>query len=236
MSTIYCSKGIRIALSSGALTMALLSFASPSLDAQVLYGTIVGNVKDTSQAAVPGATVTIISPKTNVTREAITNESGTYSVSNVIPGAYTVKVSLTGFKEFSQTDVQVSINNVTRVDATLDVGNISETVTVAATATPLQTDKTDVNKEISSKEITDLPLGQYRNYQSLLDLVPGVTPSAFQNAVADTPELALTTNVNGTARNSNNPDGSLLSSGNFMSITGARRDERQFRFGLRLSF
>jgi hypothetical protein len=184
--------------------VALLSLASPSLDAQVLYGTIVGNVKDTTQAAVPGATVTIINPKTNVTREAITNESGAYTVSNIIPGPYTVKVSLTGFKEFSQTDVQVSINTVTRVDATLDVGSISETVTVAAQATPLQTDKTDVNKEISSKEITDLPLGQYRNYQSLLDLVPGVTPSGFQNAVADTPELALTTNVNGTARNSNN--------------------------------
>ena len=53
---------------------------------QVLYGTIVGYVKDTSQAAVPGATVTIINPKTNVTREAITNESGTYTVSNVLPG------------------------------------------------------------------------------------------------------------------------------------------------------
>src|SRR6266545_8292589 len=86
--------------------------------AQVLYGTVVGNVKDTSQAAVPGATVTIINPKTNVTREAITNESGTYSVSNVIPGSYTVKVALTGFKEFLQTDVQVTINNVTRVDIT----------------------------------------------------------------------------------------------------------------------
>ncbi len=171
---------------------------------QVLYGTIVGNVKDASQAAVPGATVTIINPKTNVSRETITNEAGAYTVSNVLPGIYTVKVSLTGFKEFTQTSVEVTLNNVTRVDATLEVGNLSETVTVAALSTPLQTDKTDVHKEISSKEITDLPLNQYRNYQSLLDLVPGTTPSAFQNAVADTPELALTTNVNGTARNSNN--------------------------------
>jgi Carboxypeptidase regulatory-like domain/TonB dependent receptor len=184
-----------------ALGIAIL--AQP-VGAQVLYGTIVGNVKDTSQAAVPGATVTIVNPKTNVSRETITNESGAYTVSNVLPGTYTVKVSLTGFKEFSQTDVQVTINNVTRVDATLNVGSLAETVTVAAIATPLQTDKTDVSKEISAKEITDLPLNQYRNYQTLLDLVPGVTPSAFQNAVADTPELALTTNVNGTARNSNN--------------------------------
>ena len=185
--------------------LAALAFLVPEIArGQVLYGTIVGNVKDASQAAVPGATVSIVNPRTSVSRETITNEAGAYTLSNVAPGIYTLKVSLTGFKEFTQTNVEVTLNNVTRVDAALEVGNLSETVTVAAQATPLQTDKTDVHKELTSKEITDLPLNEYRNYQSLLDLVPGTTPSDFQNAVTDTPARALTTNVNGTARNSNN--------------------------------
>ena len=172
--------------------------------AQVLYGTIVGNVTDASGAAVPGATVTITNKLTNVSRETITNEVGAYTLSNVLAGTYTVKVTLTGFKESTKTDVLVTLNNVTRVDAPLEVGTVSETITVAGEATPLQTDKTDVHKELTTKEVTDLPLSTYRNYQSLIDLVPGSTPARYQNAVTDTPARGMTTNVNGTARNSNN--------------------------------
>ncbi|MGI8782439.1 MAG: TonB-dependent receptor domain-containing protein [Acidobacteriota bacterium] len=171
--------------------------------AQVLYGTIVGNVIDTSQSAVPGATVTVTNLETNQVRETLTNEGGAYTFSTVHPGNYTVKVSLPGFKEFSQA-VAVTLNNVTRVDATLEIGTLAETVTVAAQSASLQTDKTDVHTELSSKEVTDLPIGIYRNYQSLIDLVPGATPAQFQNAVTDTPARGLTTNINGTARNSNN--------------------------------
>jgi hypothetical protein len=184
--------------------IAVAVFSASPVNGQALYGTIVGNVKDTTDAAVPGATVTVLNVKTNTSREIVTNDSGAYTISNLLAGTYTVKISLTGFKEFTQTEVNVSNNDVTRVDATLQVGNLSETVTVAAVATPLQTDKTDVHKEITAQEITDLPLNDYMNYQALLDLVPGTTPSDFQNAVTDTPARALTTNVNGTARNSNN--------------------------------
>src|SRR5213593_298822 len=175
-------RGARSVFRSVGLVVALACAAAPA-SGQVLYGTIVGNVKDGTQAAVPGATVTIIDVRTNVARETATNESGAYTIANVLPGNYTVKISLTGFKEFSQTDVHVTNNDVTRVDATLEVGSLSETVTVAAQAAPLQTDKTDVHKQITAQEITDLPLNDYMNYQSLLDLVPGTTPSDFQNAV-----------------------------------------------------
>src|SRR5262245_4715194 len=82
---------------------------------QVLYGTVVGNVKDTTGAAVPGATVTIVNTKTNASRETVTNESGAFTVSNLLAGTYTVKIGLTGFKEFTQTDVNVSNNDVARV-------------------------------------------------------------------------------------------------------------------------
>src|SRR5207248_10662170 len=71
-------------------------------------------------------------------------------------------------------------------------------------AVALQPDKADVHTEISEQAIQSLPLSNYRNYQSLIDLVPGATPGGFQNANTDTPARALTTNINGTNRNNNN--------------------------------
>jgi hypothetical protein len=172
--------------------------------AQVLYGSIVGNVADATKAAVPGATVTIVHKETNLARESSTSADGTYRFVNVQPGTYTVRVALAGFKESVKENVPVSANAVSRVDFGLEVGQLTEAVSVQAERTLLQTDSGSVTAELKSKEITSLPLGNYRNYQTLLNLVPGTTPAAFQNAVTDTPARALTTNVNGTARNNNN--------------------------------
>jgi hypothetical protein len=100
--------------------------------------------------------------------------------------------------------VPISANTVSRVDVTLEVGPLTEAVTVQSEQKLLQTDSGSLTAELKSKEVTSLPLGSYRNYQTLLNLVPGTTPAGFQNAVTDTPGRALTTNVNGTARNNNN--------------------------------
>jgi hypothetical protein len=187
------------------LTLAsLVCLAPQSATAQVLYGSIVGNVKDTTNAALPGATVTITNQDTNLSRETTTNEAGTYNFVNVLPGPYTVRVTLQGFREFRQTDVPVTVNTVSRLDVALPVGQIAETVTVTGMSPLLQTDKADIHAELKSAEISNLPLNNYRNYQKLIDLVPGATPARFQNAVIDSPARALTTNVNGTARNNNN--------------------------------
>jgi hypothetical protein len=183
--------------------VALLVLAGPS-DAQVLYGSIVGNVTDSTQAPVPGATVTIISAGTNLARETTTRSDGSYTFVNVMPGTYRVRVVLTGFKEHVQEGLPISANAVARVDVALEVGAMTETVTVESQATLLQTDSGSVQGELKSKEVQSLPLGAYRNYQQLLNLVPGTTPAGFQNAITDTPARALTTNVNGTARNNNN--------------------------------
>src|SRR5712691_689892 len=173
-------------------------------DAQVLYGSIVGNVADASKSAVPGAAVTIVHKETNLARETVTRSDGSYTFVNVQPGTYTVRIVLAGFKESVKESVPVSANAITRVDVGLEVGQLTEAVTVQSERTLLQTDSGSVTAELKSKEITRLPLGNYRNYQSLLNLVPGTTPAGFQNAVTDTPARALTTNVNGTARNNNN--------------------------------
>ncbi len=85
----------------------------------------------------------------------------------------------------------------------LEVGTVAETVTVASEAQLLQTDKADVSTELKSAEITAMPLNRFRNYQALLNLVPGTSPMAFGNAETDTPARSLATNVNGQANTNN---------------------------------
>ena len=188
------------------LSAALLALAGRA-EAQVLYGSLVGRVSDASQAAVPGATVTIVHQETNLAREATTNGDGAYRFVNLMLGTYTVRVALAGFKEHVEKDVPVSVNTVARVDVRLEVGTLREVVTVESGQTLLQTDTGDLHAELKSREITALPLGNYRNYQTLLNLVPGTTPARVRNSLTDTPPRALSTNVNGTANNNTRLDG-----------------------------
>jgi hypothetical protein len=171
--------------------------------AQVLYGSIVGNVTDSQGAIIPGATVTIVNKDTNLTREGTTNEEGSYTLVNVLPGRYDVKISLQGFREVTRSNVPVTVGQLSRVDVVLEVGTITEMVTVESAAELLQTDTADVHTQLKSAEISSLPLNQFRNYQALVNLVPGSVPMRFQNAETDTPARSLTTNVNGQAINSN---------------------------------
>lgn len=177
---------------------------SPVAYAQALYGSIAGNVTDQSAAAIPGVEVTILNEETNYTQVALTSDTGTYVLKNVPDGNFRLSVGMAGFKEYVAENVFVTVGTVTRHDVVLQVGDISETITVSSAATVLKTNTTDVSSQLEKEEIEDLPMGGYRNYQSLINLVPGATPGRFQNAVTDTPGRALTTNVNGTNRNNNN--------------------------------
>ena len=143
-----------------------LSILTPrNAGAQVLYGSIVGQISDSSGAAAPGATVTITNRDTGLTRTAVSTETGAYSFTNVLAGNYDVKVTLQGFKEAVKTGVPVSANEVSRVNAALEIGGMTEAVTVASELQLLQTDKADTHTEIRSEAITQLPLPQNRNYQ-----------------------------------------------------------------------
>jgi hypothetical protein len=175
-----------------------------SAEAQLLYGSILGTVTDQTGAVVPKAQVTILAPATQETRVTATDDAGRYSVPDLLAGIYEIKVTAAGFRPFTRTNVVATINNVTRVDVSLEVGAANQEITVAGSAAVLQTDTSDVHTNLSPKEMSNLPLPNYRNYQSLINLVPGATPTAFQNSVTDTPQRALTTNVNGTNRNNNN--------------------------------
>src|SRR5262245_12087573 len=172
--------------------------------AQVLYGSIGGTVTDRAGSVVPKTVVRVTSTTTGLSREATADSAGYYSIPNLPQGDYELSATATGSKPLTQKGVAVLINNVTHLDVTLEVGGVTETVTVEVTAAPLQTTKSDVSVNLESQAIGNLPLPGYRNYQSLVNLVPGATPGRFQNAITDTPGRALTTNVNGQERGANN--------------------------------
>ena len=185
------------------IAVTLLFVNARLADAQALYGSIVGNVTDAQGATVPGVTLTATNTGTGLEVETVTDGDGAYTFRNLLPGTYDVKAALTGFREHKETGITVTAGNPVRINIALAVGALTETVQVAADTTLLQTDKADLSTQLNSKEITDLPLNQYRNYQALLNLVPGTTPAQFQNAEIDSPGRSLRTWVNGTQPNSN---------------------------------
>jgi outer membrane receptor protein involved in Fe transport len=188
---------------SGAMLISL-ALAPQIASGQVLYGSVVGTVEDPSGAVVPGAKVTLTHTGTGQVRDLVADEQGRYSAINLPAGIYDLSVTARGFRTLSRTGIEVTINTVTRVAARLEVGQITEQVTVSAAAAALQTDRSDTRAEISARTVVELPLPSYRNFQSMINLVPGATPSAFQNSVGASPQRSLTTNVNGTNRNNNN--------------------------------
>jgi hypothetical protein len=172
--------------------------------AQTLYGTLVGNITDPSGAAVPGARVQTVNAATGLTRESVTNDRGAFLFADLQAGTYDVRVTATSFAVFTQTGVQVSTNAVVRVNMQLQLPTAAESVTVAASAAALQTDRSDLRSEISGREYRDLPVPGARNYQALFKLVPGFTPPRRQNSIVATPQEGLVANVNGTTKSTNN--------------------------------
>ena len=170
------------------LAIGLVCFSglfSSCLEAQVLYGSVVGTVEIKSGAVVPGAAILLTSKGTGQTREITSDTAGRFSVPNVQPGSYELKVTAQGFRSFVDTAIGATANTVTRIDVKLEIGATTEQVTISGSAALLQTDKADVHMELGAREVTSLPLGGYRNYQSLIDLVPGATPSTTQNSIQE---------------------------------------------------
>src|SRR5262249_22642076 len=98
--------------------------------AQVLYGSLVGVVKDATGGAVPGATVVVTNKGTGLTREVQTDAEGRYNLTNLPAGDYSFKATMQGFKGFEQTDVTITMNAVTRLDVPLEIGAMGDNVTV----------------------------------------------------------------------------------------------------------
>jgi len=164
----------------------LLAVAHVPAMAQVIYGGIVGTVADPSGGAVPGATVKIVSLGTNEARTTSTSSAGTYSFPNLAPGQYRVEVTQPGFKQFIRSSVPVQVDVSSRVDVSLEVGNVSESIVVTSEAPLLQTDSSSLGTVVSQTAIQNIPLSG-RNVNNLLTLVPGVIAGGgtYGNAVSN---------------------------------------------------
>ena len=113
-----------------AIVMIAVLIAAPPASAQSLYGTIVGTVNDQSGAPVPGATVTATNTGTGHKVDAVTDGDGNYAFRNLQPGTYDLAIHMSGFRETKRTGIRASANNPVRQDLKLEVGTVSEAVTV----------------------------------------------------------------------------------------------------------
>lgn len=187
------------------LAVLLIALALPQMGkAQVLYGSITGNVTDSNGAAVAGATVTITHKETGQSRDGVTDAQGSYDFPTVQAGTYTVKVTKQGFKTVSRDNIVVTLNNITRANLSVEVGQVSETVVITAEAAQLKTDRAEVSAELTSRPLRDLPVPLGRNYQNLFKTLPGFTPPEEAHSVPSNPSRSLVFNVNGASRSSNN--------------------------------
>lgn len=183
-------------------TLSLIS-ANP-IYAQAVKGSLLGTITDPSGALIPGATVVLTEKNTNISRSTLTNESGHYVFSNLQEGVYRVEAELTGFKKAVRDEVQVLVNTTVRVDLALQVGDVAESITVTGAAAVLQTDRADTGRSIETKQLHDMPLGFGRNFQGLVNLVPGATRPFRPHSEFFNPQDSLSTHVNGQSRLANN--------------------------------
>ncbi len=165
----------------GAIVLAVLvAISGQPAAAQILYGSLTGNVTAPSGAAVIGATVTITQLETNQTRTTTTNDAGIYTFPTIPGGTYEVRVSAQGFRTLIRQSVTVSVNTVTRVDAQLEIGAVTESVQVTAEAALLQSDRAEVRHELPTVTLLNAPIPPGRNYQQLFNLLPGFSPPRTQ--------------------------------------------------------
>jgi len=188
-----CTIGLAIALTG----------AHPA-SAQVLYGSIVGNVVDQNGSAIPGAAVIATNQNTGVAASTTTNGVGEYNFVTLQAGTFTIKVAVAGFKTFERRDLVVEANNITRTDVKLQVGSMEQSVTVSGEAPVLQTDRAETRANVTSVELENLPVPLGRNYQQLYRTLPGVAPPFNSHSIPTNPSRSLEFHVNGTSDDQNN--------------------------------
>ena len=141
----------------GLILLLGLIFSSGSLDAQTFYGSIKGIVKDPSGAVVPGVAVTVRESGTTTEYKTVTNKAGSYRVSFLKPGGYTLRFEKDGFTQYVTDELNIVLNQELVIDAGLRVGANSEVVTVTSAGTSLNDTNSQIGGELSTQELIDLP-------------------------------------------------------------------------------
>jgi hypothetical protein len=163
------------------LTLMMLCWSSAAT-AQTLTGQIGGTVVDDQGAAIPGATVTAVNNATRATREAVTDAQGAFVITGVLAGTYDLRVALTGFRTYEQRGLVVSATErVALASIQLQVGGVSETVSVAAEGARIQTQSGERSATISAEQIQDIGL-RGRDFMGTLKMLPGVIDTSAREA------------------------------------------------------
>jgi hypothetical protein len=135
-----------------------------------------GQVTDAQGGVLPGVNVVVRNQDTGMFRETVTNADGTFFVSGIVPGMYLIDAELQGFKKYSRRDVRLEIGKTTTVDFALEVGSISEVITVQAESPIVDLTSKEVGGSLSARELVELP-SVNRNFVGFVGLLPGIVPS-----------------------------------------------------------
>src|SRR5579859_6544853 len=179
-----------------ALALAL-TISVPNASGQAVYGSILGTVVDSQGSAVVGAKVTVTSVTKNTSDSTTTNDSGNYNVTHLIPDIYNVRVEAQGFKSYDVKNVEVRADSSAKVDATMDVGAVTQSIEVTGEIPQLKTDRADVDIEFNQKYVADLPVLN-RNFTNFELLSPGTQKLVgWSHAATENPQGGGQIFVNG---------------------------------------
>jgi Carboxypeptidase regulatory-like domain/TonB dependent receptor-like, beta-barrel len=186
----------RLALFAICMSIGLLLTCGTTLNAQQVFGTIVGTVTDPSGAAVANAKVTITDIAKGAQFTTTSNESGNYTKGQLIPGQYQVSIEAAGFQKAVSNPITVLVDQVARYDVTMQVGNVTQEVEVTAAAPLLQADRADVAQTFDAHQVSELP-SVGRNLQAFELLNPGTVPFGWAHASDENPQGSIQMVVNG---------------------------------------
>jgi hypothetical protein len=180
---------------------------APHAYAQTIRGSIAGTVVDSSGAVLPGIMVLATNPETNISSEARTDDTGHYLFPLLTPGQYVVTVQQDGFKKYVRSGIVVQIAQTTRLDIPLEIGNLSEQVTVAAEAPLVRSTTSELGQVVEMKQIQALPLNG-RLFQQLVAITPGTVARSGGDGSENSAAAGARTNtqysVNGMPWSGNN--------------------------------
>ncbi len=132
-----------------------------------------GRVMDTQDLAVPGVTITVTNQATGVYRQTVSNQDGTYFMTAISPGLYAFNAELTGFKKYNRRDVRLDLGRTTTLDVQLDLGALTETVTITAETPLVDLTSKEIGGNVTNREVTMLP-SVNGNFVGMVALLPGV--------------------------------------------------------------
>jgi hypothetical protein len=153
--------------------MLCVTSAGVPLVAQESTAELRGRVVDAQDAPIPGATLTVTNQNTGVTRQTVSNADGTYFITAISPGTYTLEATLSGFSKFNRPDIRLDLGRTTTIDVQLSIGNVTETVTITSETPLVDLTSKEIGGNVTNREVTMLP-SVNGNFVGMVALLPGV--------------------------------------------------------------